>query len=96
MINSVKDIKNKNLRLLYTEGETKGLPSVQLDKLENILAVMDTSSTLNQFRNIPGFRLHKLKGDLSDFWSVSVTGNYRIIFKFDEGYFSEIDYVDYH
>jgi addiction module HigA family antidote len=96
VIRTEKDIKNKALRQLYETGKTKIMPAEQIAKLENILAIMDFSSTLNQFKNIPGYRLHQLKGELKDFWSITVTGNYRIIFKFDNGYFTEIDYIDYH
>ncbi|MGH8602978.1 MAG: type II toxin-antitoxin system RelE/ParE family toxin [Gammaproteobacteria bacterium] len=45
---------------------------------------------------LPGFRLHPLKGDLKGLWSVSVSGNWRIIFRFEEGHAYDVDLVDYH
>jgi toxin HigB-1 len=46
--------------------------------------------------DLPGFRLHPLKGDLEGYWSVSVSGNWRVIFRFDGGDACDVDLVDYH
>ncbi len=46
--------------------------------------------------NVPGYRLHRLRGDLREFWSVSISANWRLIFRFDEGDAYDIDFVDYH
>jgi proteic killer suppression protein len=46
--------------------------------------------------NLPGFRLHRLKGDLKDFWSVIVRANWRVIFRFEQGDAYDVDYIDYH
>jgi len=46
--------------------------------------------------DLPGYRLHPLKGALKGFWSISVSGNWRIIFRFDDGDAYDIDLVDYH
>ena len=46
--------------------------------------------------NLPGFRLHPLKGDLSGFWSIIITANWRIVFRFEDGNVTDVDYVDYH
>ena len=45
---------------------------------------------------LPGFRLHPLKGDAAGFWSVTVSGNWRVIFRFAGGHASEVDLIDYH
>jgi proteic killer suppression protein len=47
-------------------------------------------------RAIPGWRLHSLAGDLKGFWSISVTGNCRLIFRFNAGDALDLDLVDYH
>ena len=44
----------------------------------------------------PGWKLHPLKGDLKGFWSVTVTGNWRVIFRFEKGDAFDVDLVDYH
>jgi proteic killer suppression protein len=46
--------------------------------------------------NLPGLGLHSLKGSLKSFWSVSVSGNWRVIFRFENGNAADIDYLDYH
>lgn len=46
--------------------------------------------------DLPGFRLHRLKGDLAGFWSVTVSSNWRVIFRFEGGHASDVDLVDYH
>ena len=46
--------------------------------------------------NIPGYRLHPLKGDLKGFWSVTVSGNWRIVFRFEDGQVVDVDLTDYH
>jgi toxin HigB-1 len=46
--------------------------------------------------NLPGFQLHPLKGNLADFWAVSVSGNWRVTFRFDSGHAVDVDYMDYH
>jgi proteic killer suppression protein len=46
--------------------------------------------------NLPGFRLHALKGDLAGRWSVTVSGNWRIVFRFESGDASDVDLIDYH
>lgn len=46
--------------------------------------------------NLPGYRLHRLKGDLKHFWSVSVSGNWRIIFRFESKDTFDVDLIDYH
>ena len=45
--------------------------------------------------DMPGFRLHPLKGRMKGFWAVTVRANWRVIFRFDEGA-EDVDYVDYH
>ncbi len=46
--------------------------------------------------DLPGYRLHQLKGDLSGFWSVTISANWRIIFRFDAENVTDLDYIDYH
>jgi len=46
--------------------------------------------------NLPGFRLHPLKGDLAGFWAVTVSGNWRIVFRFARGHADDVDLIDYH
>lgn len=65
------------------------------DKLRDILARLDAAGTPSDM-NLPGFRLHPLKGKLTGFWAVTVRANWRVIFRFADGEALEVDYVDYH
>ncbi len=64
-------------------------------KLRRILAVLDESRT-PQGMNIPGFRLHPLSGELKGHYVVSVSGNWRVTFRFEDGHAVDVDYTNYH
>jgi len=66
-----------------------------VEKLRDILAVLDRSRTA-QDMDLPGFRLHALKGVLKGYYAVSVSGNWRVTFRFEDGHAAEVDYTDYH
>ena len=65
------------------------------EKLRDILARLDAAGTVADM-DLPGFRLHPLKGDLKGFWAVTVRANWRVIFRFAESNALDVDYVDYH
>ncbi len=90
--------RDKGLRRLYEEGSTRGVPSAMADKLLKLLLAMETAESLQQLERFPGWKLHSLKGDLKGSWSLTVTGNWRLIFRYDEetNSASEIDLIDYH
>ena len=64
-------------------------------KLRDILAVLDQSRG-PQDMDLPGFRLHRLKGVLRNHYAVSVSGNWRVTFRFENGHAVDVDYTDYH
>ena len=64
-------------------------------KLRDILARLDASSSAADM-DLPGFRLHALKGDLKGFWAVTVRANWRVVFRFADRDALDVDYVDYH
>ena len=66
-----------------------------IQKLRDVLAVLDRSRTA-QDMDLPGFRLHSLKGDLKGHYAVSVSGSWRVTFRFENGHAVDVDYVDYH
>ena len=67
----------------------------QLDIIRRMLDRLD-ASTEPQDMNLPGYRLHQLEGDLHDMWSVTVSGNWRVTFYFEEQDAYLVDYMDYH
>lgn len=87
--------RHKGLKLVYEKGDRRRLSSEQADKIERILARLDEAAEPRNM-DLPGFRLHPLKGDLAGYWSVSVSGNWRIVFRFDGANVRDVDLVDYH
>ena len=65
------------------------------EKLRDILAALDRSRTA-QDMNLPGFRFHALKGALKGHYAVSVSGNWRVTFRIEDGHAVDLDYADYH
>jgi len=65
------------------------------DRLRMLLAALDTAQSI-QDMNVPGFKLHPLKGRLKGRWAISVSGNWRLTFEFREGDAHLLDYEDYH
>ena len=86
--------RHKGLRQLHNDGNAKGVPSAMADKLRKLLLALETAEILEQLGRFPGWKLHPLKG----FWSLTVTGNWRLIFRHDEktNTASDIDLIDYH
>lgn len=64
-------------------------------KVERILQRLDEITDPEQMA-LPGYRLHRLSGDLKGFWSVTVNGNWRVIFRFEDGQPRNVDLIDYH
>jgi proteic killer suppression protein len=76
-------------------GSKQGVKPKHSSRLRLILARLDASAAVEDM-NLPGLGLHLLKGSLKGFWSVSVSGNWRVIFRFVNGNATDIDYLDYH
>jgi proteic killer suppression protein len=94
----IHGFRHKGLQRLYQKGNAKGVPPNMADKLRKLLLAMDTADTLEQLDRFPGWRLHPLKGDLKGFWSLTVTGNWRLVFRYHEASnsASALDLIDYH
>lgn len=90
--------RHKGLKQLYDDGNAKGVPHAMSDKLRKLLFALETAETMDQLRKFPGWRLHSLKGDREGFWSLTVSGNWRLIFRYDKlaNAASDIDLIDYH
>ena len=89
-------IKHKGLRKL-AEGETsKDIDPALFRKLRRILTALDSAREPSRLDN-PGWRLHRLKGGpLAGHWSVRVTANWRVTFRFEGGEAADVDFIDYH
>ena len=91
----IKSFKHKGLEDFFFDGTKKGIIPELSRKLADILDRLDASQQVEDM-NFPGGHLHPLKGDLKDFWSVRVSGNWRIVFQFESGHAFKVDCVDYH
>jgi toxin HigB-1 len=91
----IRSIRHKGLKRLYEEDNPRGIMTEHKQKLRDILVRLDTVGTAADM-NLPGFRLHALKGELKGFWSVTVRANWRVIFRFADHDVEDVDYVDYH
>lgn len=91
----IAGFRHKGLKLLFEKGDRRKVPPEYADKIERILARLEEASEARNM-DLPGFRLHPLKGDLAGFWAVSVTGNWRVVFRFDGSNARDVDLVDYH
>jgi proteic killer suppression protein len=91
----IAGFRHKGLKRLYEAGERRGVSAQHAQKIERILARLDEVQQVQDMA-LPGFRLHALKGDLKGFWAVSVSGNWRIVFRFEGGHAYDVDLIDYH
>jgi len=94
----IASIRHKGLRQLYEDDNAKGVQASSVDKLKKLLIAIETASNLDDLAVFPGWRLHPLKGDLAGFWSLTVTGNWRMIFQYEDASntASILDLIDYH
>jgi len=91
----IHNFRHKGLRKLHEENITKGVEAIYLPKIRRILAVLETASSLDNM-DAPGFRLHPLRGDLKNMWSITVGANWRIVFRFEAPDVYDVDLTDYH
>ena len=91
----IKSFRHKGLRRFFDTGSRSGIQAKHAGRLLLQLAALDTALSIDDM-NIPGYRLHSLKGRLKGRWSIWVSGNWRLIFEFKDGNVDVLDYEDYH
>lgn len=91
----IRNFRHKGLRKLYETGSKKGIHPNHYNRLRVILARLDASQSPEDMQ-LPGLNLHQLHGNYDGFWSVSVSGNWRVIFRFENNNAVDVDYLDYH
>lgn len=82
---AIQSFRHKGLQRLYSAGDHRSLPQEQARKLANMLTLLDSAEHAEDMGLYPGWRLHPLKGDLAGFWSLTVTGNWRLVFRMEAG-----------
>ena len=91
----IASFSDKALKRLYERGDRSGIRPDMVAKVERILQRLDEITAADQMA-LPGYRLHALSGDLKGFWSVTVNGNWRVIYRFDDGQVRDVRLIDYH
>jgi toxin HigB-1 len=91
----IRSFKHRGLKRLYEEDDRRGIYPDLVHDIQEILTVLDDATTALDLA-LPGYRLHKLKGDLAGFWSVTVRANWRIIFRFEGTDAFDVELIDYH
>jgi proteic killer suppression protein len=91
----IRSFRHRGLKRLYERGDQSQVRADQLEKIENILGLLDRADR-PEAMDLPGLRLHPLKGDLRGFWAVAVRANWRIIWRFEGPDAVDVDLTDYH
>ena len=91
----IRRIRHRGLRRLYEDDDRRGLDAQHVEKIARVLARLATA-TEPRHLDLPGWRLHPLKGALAGFWSVAISANWRIVFRFENSDVTDVDYLDYH
>ncbi len=91
----IKSFRHKGVKRFFLTGSVTGIQTIHAAKLARQLQRLDVASC-PQDMNVPGWKLHVLKGDLAGHWSVRVSGNGRLTFAFEGEDAILVDYQDYH
>lgn len=91
----IRGFRHKGLARFFACGSTAGIQNEQAARLRLILGRLN-AATCPRDMNLPGLRLHELRGNRAGTWAVKVSGNWRITFRFTDGDVDDVDYEDYH
>lgn len=91
----IQTIRHRGLKRLYERGDRSKLRADQVERIDVALDDLDDAQK-PQDLNLPGYRLHPLKGGREGFWSIWISANWRIIFRCEGGDVYDVDLVDYH
>lgn len=91
----IRGFRHKGIKRLYETGSRSGVRPDLCDKVVTVLTVLDVAHEPADV-DMPGYRLHLLKGDRAGFWSVTIRANWRIIFRFEGGNVLDVELIDYH
>lgn len=91
----IRSFKHRGLKRLFEDGDRRGIGADLIRRVENVLATLDAADS-PQALDLPGYRLHKLKGAYKGYWALTVGANWRIIFRFENGDAFDVELIDYH
>lgn len=91
----IRRFRHRGLERFFQNGDTSGITSQHAARLRRLLTSLNTS-TGPAGMNLPGYRLHRLRAEREGQWAVSLSGNWRIVFEFEDDDATNVDLVDYH
>jgi toxin HigB-1 len=91
----IQKFKHKGLKQLFESGKTSGVNSQHVTRLRYVLALLETAETIEDM-DLPGLKVHELKGKRAGTWAVKISGNWRVTFKLKKGDVLDVNYEDYH
>ena len=91
----IRNFRHNGLRRFYERGERRRVPSEYANRILRILLALDGGTELERME-WTGYRLHRLAGNRDGFWAVTVSANWRIIFRYEGTDAYDVDLVDYH
>ena len=91
----IQNFKHRGLKRLYEYGDRSQVNPNHVEKIEIALADLDAADVIEHLRR-PGYRLHQLTGNLNGFHAIDISGNWRIIFRFENGTAFDVELLDYH
>jgi proteic killer suppression protein len=91
----IRRFRHRGLERFFRSGDLTGISTQQANRLRRLLTSLNTSTGPSGM-NLPGYRLHRLRGEREGQWAVSVSGNWRLVFEFEDEEATNVDLVDYH
>ena|SRR5579872_1232764 len=91
----IRTFRHRGLKRLYLKGDASKVRADQVARISDVLAQLDVAVRPSDL-DLPGYRLHALKGGRKGLWSVTISGNWRIVFRIEDGNAFEVDLMDYH
>ena len=91
----IRSFKHKGLAKFFKSGSAAGIQAAHEKRLRLILGRLNAASNAKDM-DLPGLRLHELSGNRAGIWSVAVSGNWRVTFRFEDGDAEIVNYEDYH
>ena len=91
----IQTVRHRGLKRAYERGDYSRLQPEQAKRLAIALADLDSARSVTDL-DLPGYRLHRLRGKLKGLWSITISANWRIVFRFEGGDAYDIDLIDYH
>jgi proteic killer suppression protein len=92
----IRSFRHKGLSRLFEDGDARGVPPHLARKLVNVLTFLNVANNPEEAAPFPGLRLHRLKGEMEGNWSITISGNWRVVFRFEKGDAYDVDFLDYH